>query len=129
MFLRLRQRFEQSGTAGGGIAFRPGLEPARGQCRGVESVAAEKQGFAADDVAGDGEAGETMFACLSGVIEADDPVGDPPGLAGAAGGIKRLAGIEVAGRPRYRRRGAATHLRGAVNRKKCLKSGVHVRFL
>lgn len=71
--LRQRQRFEQSGTAGGGIAFRPGLELARGQCRGVEGVAAEEQGFASDDVAGDGEAGETVLACLSGVIETDDP--------------------------------------------------------
>ena len=41
--------------------------------------AAEEQGFAADDVAGDREAGKTVLACLSGVIEADDPVSDPPG--------------------------------------------------
>ncbi len=70
-----------------GRAFRPGIQVAGGQRGGAEGVGAKEQGFAAEDVTGDGQAGKGRFASGRGRVEADDAVLQAPRGAGRAAGV------------------------------------------
>ena len=89
------QRGEQRGIVDCRGALRPRCQAEMSQRGGAEGIAAEKQGFAAENFAGDGEAGERGFTIARHVVQTDDAFTQAPRLPLAAGLIDRHAGQKL----------------------------------
>ena len=96
-FLGLGQRREQRFSGHGARAVGPRRELTLGKRGGREGVAAEEHRFAAEDVAGDGEAGKRYLARRTRVVEPDHPAVEPPGQALGTGMIDAVAGCQSPG--------------------------------